>query len=470
MWTQSDRSAPKPTRMQIAQKGTTMANEMITSDRTIELWRPKPLARLTDGYGLSLKAAQVPGRRHGWRFDYSFEMKRKTLSLGTYPFVNLALAREKAHEARRLLANGIDPSADRQKHKKAFREKMEAERRLLAGEPPKDSFEDVARRWHATRSPDWVEAQSRRVLRRLEIHVFPRIGRMPIASVEPPNLLEMCRHIQKQGTLETAHRALEHSSNVFRFGIAESLLKQDPCRDLRGALQKPVAKHFAAITKPRELAGLLRALSTYSGTPVVRAALQLAPMLFLRPGELRNARWEEFDLDNAMWFIPSVRMKRTKVNKLNGDPHFVALPRQAVAILEELFKLTCHTGFVFAAMGRRGRCMSNATVNTAMRKLGYASEVVTGHGFRATARTLLHEVLRVDKDIIELQLAHEVQDANGRAYNRTEFLEARREMMQKWADYLDDLREGRADYRRHAVLPEFVPVTNRLAVPPPPSE
>lgn len=439
-----------------------MAIELIENDGVIETWKPtRPLQRLSDGGALYLLASRVPGRRHAWRLDYTFEGKRATLSLGVYPKVDLQLAREKAREIQSLVARDINPSTQRKLKRASLVEALDVERRVLKGEPPKNSFEDVARRWYAVRENEWMISYGSKVIRRLECHVFPHIGQQQIASIEPPEILAVCRRIESLGTVETAHRTLEHCSNVFRFGIAEHLLRTDPCRDLRGALKKPVVKHFAAITKPRELAALLQAIHGYSGSFVTRSALKLAPMLFQRPGELRQARWEEFDLDNAIWFVPSMRMKRTKVQKETGDPHYVPLPRQAVAVLEELYRLTGKTDFVFPAEGRKTRSMSDGTVNAALKSLGYASDIATGHGFRATARTLLREALSVDFEIIELQLAHEVRDPNGRAYNRAEFLDARKAMMQKWADYLDELREGRSDYRTHAGLPEFIPVTKR---------
>ncbi|MDT7834092.1 tyrosine-type recombinase/integrase [Aquabacterium sp. OR-4] len=439
-----------------------MALELIKNERVIEALAPGA-KRLTDGGGLYLLPAAKLGGQHGWRFDYVFEGKRKTISLGIFPAVSLAGARGKALDARKQLALGINPSDKRKQVKAAQASQLEAERRAQAGEAPIGSFEEVARRWYAKNEEGWTASYAPKVLRRLEIHVFPYIGARPIASIEPPAVLEVCRRVEEQGTIETAHRALEHCSNVFRLAIAERLLPSDPCRDLRGALKKPVSKRFAAITDPAELADLLKATYAYQGTLVVRAALKLAPMLFLRPGELRQARWEEFDLDHGMWFVPSMRMKRVKAEKRSGAPHYVPLPKQAVDILEDLFCLTGKTGFVFPAEGRPGRTMSNGTVNAALRALGYTAEVVTGHGFRATARTLIAEVLSMDVAAVEMQLAHEVKDANGDAYNRAEYILKRQEIMQAWADYLDELREGRADLRRHAVLPAFKPVTLRLA-------
>lgn len=318
-----------------------MAIQLIESDRTIEAWKPeKPLERLSDGAGLFLLASRVPGRRHAWRLDYTFEMKRQTISLGVYPKVTLALARKEALKAQQMAASGTNPSVDRKEKKAAILAQREEERRALNGVAPKNSFEDVARRWYETRKSDWMDSHGSRVIRRLEIHVFPQIGRKLIASIEPPEVLEACRRIQKKGTIETAHRALEHASNVFCFGVGEGLLKADPCRDLKNLLQKHRPTHFAAITDPRELAELIRATRTYQGTAVVHAALQLMPMLFLRPGELRNARWDNFDLHNGQWLVPSECMKRTKQGKIDGDVHYVPLARQAVRILEGLWQLT----------------------------------------------------------------------------------------------------------------------------------
>ncbi len=421
------------------------------------------MKRISDGGGLYLLPAKDGRGRHLWRMDYTFTGLRKTLSFGPYPEVGLASAREKAATARALVYRGTDPSAKRQADRAAVLAAREAERLRDAGLPQVGSFEEVARRWYAKNESKWMDSYAPKVIRRLEMHAFPYIGAKAISAIDPPAILEVCRRVEEQGLVETAHRLLEHCSNVFRFAIPERLVPSDPCRDLRGLLKQPVSKHFAAVTNPRELAGLLRAMYAYHGTMVVRCALQLQPMLFLRPGELRQARWEEFDLDNGMWFVPSARMKRTKEQKLNGDDHFVPLPRQAVAILEELFCLTGGTGFVFPAEGRPGRTMSNGTVNAALRVLGYPADVVTGHGFRATARTLIAEVLSLDSDVVEMQLAHKVKDLNGNAYNRTEFILKRQSTMQAWADYLDELREDRADHRRHAALPAFTPVTSRLA-------
>jgi integrase len=272
--------------------------------------------------------------------------------------------------------------------------------------------------------------------------VFPYIGRSAVGAVTAPELLAVLRRIETRGVIETAHRAHESCSQVFRFAVAEGLAQSDPARDLKGQLRKPQAQHFAAITKPARLAELLRAIDGYAGTPVVRAALYLAPLLLLRPGELRHAQWPEIDLAGATWTVPPHRMKREKTGKRDGPPHIVPLPRQAVAVLTELQPLTGGCAWVFRGERHHDRPMSENTVNAALRAMGFPADEATGHGFRATARTMLAERLGVDVAVIEAQLAHSVSDSLGRAYNRTEFLDQRRTMMQAWADYLDRLRKG----------------------------
>jgi len=438
-----------------------MARELIKSDKTICNLKPGA-KRLSDGDGLYLLPF-ASGQTHYWRFDYTFNGKRNTLSLGVYPDTTLAMARGKAQEYRTMLAGGQDSSLARKESKKAIEQAREVQRRVLKGEPALGSFEEVGRRWFATREQDWCDSYSSKVLRRLELHAFPCIGHMPIGDIDPPKVLEVCRRVENNGTLETAHRVMELSSRIFRFAIAEGKLKFDPARDIRDALKKPVTTHFAAVIDADELARVLRDIDGYGGTFVVRCALQLTPMLMVRPGELRLARWEEFDLDNGLWYVPSERLKRVKDHKENGDPHLVPLAPQAVAILEDLFSLTGRTGRVFPAEGRQGRCMSENTLNTAFRNMGYSTkEDVTAHGFRATARTLAVELLNFPEAVVEMQLAHVVKDENGTAYNRTEFLQKRFELMRAWADYLEDLKKGRQTIK-HPVLPTFTPVTQRLA-------
>ena len=436
-----------------------MALEMIKSDRTIKALKPGA-GRLSDGGGLYLLPF-VNGGSHGWRFDYTYQGKRKTLSLGVYPQVGLAQARQKAAAARSMVAAGQDPSDDRRQQRAVLAERHEAGRRQEAGEAPLGSFEEVARRWFHVRQDQWMQSYSSKVIARLQNDVFPFIGSQLLSDITPKMLLDMLRRVEARGVRETTHRVLETCSNVFRFAIAEGHDLTDPGRDLKGALKKPQCNHFAAITKPQELARLLGAIEAYEGSYVVRAALKLSPMLLVRPGELRRAQWCEFDLDNGLWYVPSARLKRTKLEKEVGEPHFVPLSTQAVQVLEELFLLTGHLTLVFPGERHRDRPMSENTVNAALRAMGYAKDEMTAHGFRATARTLIVEALGFDEAVAEMQLAHAVKDANGTAYNRAEFLAKRQEMMQAWSDYLEDLRLGRSKIK-HSVLPEFKPVTLRL--------
>lgn len=435
-----------------------MALEKIKGEREIRALKPGA-GRLSDGGGLYL----VPfawGSTHVWRIDYTFEGKRKTLSLGTFPKVGLEDARKKAREVWSCLAQGGDPMQARHAAKQERKALKEAARRSKAGEPPIGSFEEVARRWFSVKKRQWMDTYSSKIIRRLELHAFPRFGHMLLEDITPKTVLEACRAVERNDTLETAHRLREHCARVFRFAIAEGRDLRDPCQDIRDALQQPVVKHHAAIVKPEPLGALLRSIDGYTGTFVVKCALKLAPMLMLRPGELRQALWEEFDLDNGLFYVPSSRLKRTKREKANGQPHFVPLAKQAVAILETLFTHTGHTGMVFPAENRPGRFLSENTLNVALRALGYDAETVTAHGFRATARTLIVEVLEFPESVVEMQLDHAVKDTNGRAYNRTEFLLKRIEMMQAWADYLCELKSG-VSRLRHPALPEFRPVTQR---------
>lgn len=419
-----------------------MARNLIPGDTTIRAVKPGDTRkRLSDGDGLYLRLF-VKGGSHGWRLDYTVHGVRKNLSLGTYPATTLALARSKADEARRLVSAGVDPSDARKAHKAGKAKEREAQQRADDGLPPGGSFEAVARQWYATRRDDWSTTYGEKLLRRLEVDVFPYIGRSPVGAVTAPELLAVLRRIEARGVIETAHRAHESCSQVFRFAVAEGLALSDPARDLKGQLRKPQAQHFPAITKPARLAELLRAIDGYTGTPVVRAALYLAPLLLLRPGELRHAQWSEIDLEGSTWTVPPHRMKREKAGKKDGPPHIVPLPRQAVAMLADLEPLTGSGPWVFRGERHHDRPMSENTVNAALRAMGFPADEATGHGFRATARTMLAERLGVDVAVIEAQLAHSVSDSLGRAYNRTEFLEQRRTMMQAWADYLDRLRKG----------------------------
>ncbi|WP_218510853.1 integrase arm-type DNA-binding domain-containing protein [Variovorax sp. dw_308] len=393
--------------------------------------KPAP-GKHTDGDGLYLRITPAGGMYWQWRIRTS--NGETVVSYGSYPEVTLAEAREKHMDARRQKRSGINPNEAKKAAKLAA---------MVSGA---SNFEAVTREWFATRKDEWAPSYGDKIMRRMEVDLFPYLGRLPIADIDAPTLLAVLRKIESRGAIETAHRALENCGQVFRYGIATGRLRADPSRDLKGALRKPVVKHMAAVTDLDDLAALLRALHGYSGTPVVRAALQLAPMLMLRPGELRFARWEEMNLDVATWTIPPGRMKRQRAGKLHGDPHIVPLPSQAVDLLRDLQPLTGSTGLGLVFRGERDheRAMSENTVNAALRRLGYDTQKeVTGHGFRATARTILDEHLGFDRAVIEAQLAHSVADSLGRAYNRTEFLKQRREMLQAWADYLDRLRSAK---------------------------
>jgi integrase len=420
-----------------------MARDLITSDKTIKAVREgDERKRLSDGDGLYLLLF-VKGSSHGWRLDYTHAGRRKTLSLGTYPDTGLALARRKAQEARELLAQGLDPSAARKAAKVDQVREIEIQAREDAGLPAEGSFEAVAREWlHLVHGVKTTPSHADRTRIRLEQDVFPWIGRRPISEIKPPELLECIRRVEGRGARETAHRIRYVCGQVFRYGIATDRCVRDSAADLKDALASVTVRHHAAITDPARVGELLRAIEAYKGHGVTRAALALAPHVFQRPGELRMARWEEIDLDAATWTIPSERMKRRLQQKESGAPHLVPLSTQAVAILRDLQPLTSHSAYLFPSLRTRERPMSDAAVLAALRRMGFPKDEMTGHGFRAMARTLLAERLNVKAEVIEAQLAHGVADALGRAYNRTQFVEQRRKMMQAWSDYLDRLRKG----------------------------
>jgi len=436
-----------------------MARDLIPSDATIKAIRPGDMRkRLSDGDGLFLLLF-ANGGAHGWRFDYTYQTRRKLISLGTYPDTSLALARRKAEAARALVAEGLDPSAERKAERKRHLEARTEGARRDAGLPPSDSFEAVAREWFKVRRSGWSKSYADKMMARFEADVFPWLGKVPIAKVSGPMLLEVLRRIEDRGVIETAHRALQDSGQVFAYAMATDKIDRNPAAKLKTVLKQPEPKNFPAITDPARFGQLLRACDKYAATPVVRAALKLAPMLLLRPGELRFAEWPEIDLDAALWTVPAARMKREVREKLLGSPHLVPLPRQAVAVLRELHALTGHATMVFRGERHHDRAMSENTINAALRAMGFSQDEVTGHGFRATARTMLHERLGFSPDIIEAQLAHSVRDNLGRAYNRTEFTEQRRAMLQAWADYIDQLRlvEDAAPTRASPNLPLPVP-------------
>jgi integrase len=375
--------------------------------------------RLYDERGLYLEVSPAGGK--WFRLKYRFGGVEKRISLGVYPDVSLKEARERRDECRKLLAGGVDPSENRKATRSAQSERAS------------NSFEVVTREWFAKYSPGWAVNHSSRVIRRFERDIFPLIGGRPIAGITAAELLTVIRRIENRGTLETAHRARTNCGQVLRYAVATGRCERDPSGDLRGALPPAKGKHFAAVIEPSKLGGILRAMDGYEGDLTVRCALRLAPLLFVRPGELRAAEWKDVDLDEGEW--------RYTVTKTD-TPHVVPLSRQAIKIIREVKPLTGDGRYLFPGARSNKRPISDNAVLGALRRMGIGKEETTGHGFRATARTLLDEVLGFPPHLIEHQLAHAVRDPLGRAYNRTAHLPERRKMMQKWADYLDRLKAG----------------------------
>ncbi len=399
--------------------------------------------KLADGAGLHLEAR--PTGAGWWRFRYRFDGKEGMLSLGTFDDVSLKDARAKRKEVRALLERGVDPSGARKATAEARKTRETVERLNAAGEPLPGSFEAVAREWLTTVHAAKVSAgHAERTRIRFEQDAFPWIGARPVADVDAPELLSVLRRVTARGAIETAHRLKDACGQVFRYGIATGACQRNPATDLRDALPPVLTRHLAAIVDPKRAAELLRAMGDYAGHPITRAALALSALLFLRPGELRQMEWAWVDLDGAVVTIPAALMKRRIDQKVNGPAHIVPLAPQAVAVLRDLQALTGGGRFVFPAMQGTGRPMSENTVNVALRRMGFDRETATAHGFRAMARTMAVERLGIDAQVVEAQLAHAVGDALGRAYNRTTFAEQRRELMTKWADYLDRLRSGSA--------------------------
>lgn len=391
----------------------------------LQIGKAKPQSKevkLFDGGGLFLLVTPTGGKL--WRLKYKFQGKEKQLALGSYPEITLADARQRREDARRFLANGVDPGAVKKAQKAAIVAESE------------NGFEVVAREWHAKFSGAWSPSHAETTLRRMKADVFPVMGDRPIGEVKAPDVLTMLRRIEARGALEVAHRVRTVCSQVFRYAVATGRADSDPTVHLKGALPPYKKSHLAAITDPKEVAPLLRAIDGYHGSFVVKSAMQLAPLVFVRPGELRQAEWSEIDLEAAEWNIPAERMKMKIA-------HLVPLSSQAVAILRELHALTGRGKYVFPCHRTVLRPMSNNAVNAALRRMGFnTQEEITGHGFRAMARTILDEVLGVRPDFIEHQLAHAVRDPLGRAYNRASHLAERKKMMQLWADYLEGLKAG----------------------------
>jgi len=375
--------------------------------------------KLTDEKGLFLLLSPQGGK--WWRFKYRFEGKEKLLSLGTYPDVSLADARERRDAARKLLAQGVDPGAARK------------EEQTQSAEDAR-TFGVVALEWYEKQRPGWTESTAYNIMRRLERELLPPFGNIPIKKVTPKIILGIVAGIEDRGCHETARRVLQCCGQIFRYAVVSGYVESDPTPSLRGALMAVVEKHRASITDPKAVGPLLRALWGYEGSPVTAAALRFAPLTFVRPGELRHAEWSEFDFGAAEWRIPAAKMKMR-------EQHIVPLSRQALAVLDTLRPLTGGGRYLFPSERTGERPMSENTVNAALRRLGYSKEEMTGHGFRSMASTLLNEQ-GWNRDAIERQLAHAERSGVRAAYNYAEYLPERRRMMQAWADYLDALREG----------------------------
>ena len=374
----------------------------------------------TDGGGMYLL---VKSAGKYWRMSYRFAGKQKTLAIGVYPAVSLAKARQRRETARGLLAEGVDPSAAKTQEK---RSKAAA---------AVNTFEAVASEWLEKTAAERMTSTQSKIATWLVKDVIPHIGKMPIADVGPRDVLAALRKMEARGALDSVQRVKQICGQVFRYAVATGSAERDVTQDLKGALAKAKPGNFAAITEPIKAGELMRSIFNYSGHHCTVAALKLSPLVFVRPGELRTAEWTEIDLDAAEWRIPGIKMK------MKAD-HIVPLCTQAVAILLDLQAVTGHGKFVFPSIRTGERPMSENTINAALRGMGYAADVHSAHGFRAMARTIMDEVLGERVDLIEHQLAHAVKDPNGRAYNRTAHLPARRLMMQRWGDYLDKLRNG----------------------------
>jgi integrase len=399
---------------------------MPLTDTAIRNVKPKDKQyKLADEKGLYLLVKKA-GKY--FRFDYRYAGKRKTLAVGVYPDVTLAQARLKRDEARKLLQDGVDPS----QHKKETKIKLQ--------EMTANNFEAIAREWFEKNTPVWSERHADTIIRRLEYNVFPSLGKRAIELITAPELLGVLRKIENRGAVETAHRVKQICGQVFRYAIATGRGERDPSGDLKGALAPVKSKSMATITDPKKIGGLLRAMEDYEGHIITRCALQLAPLVFVRPGELRHAEWSEIDLNSGEWKIPGEKMKA-------GLPHIVPLSRQAIDIFKEIKSVTGDGRYVFPSLRSTARPMSNNTVNAALRRMGYTKDEIVGHGFRAMASTILHEQ-GWPSDVVERQMSHTEKNKVKAAYNHAQHLPERRKMMQAWADYLYALKSNNGKDKR----------------------
>ena len=373
----------------------------------------------SDGGGLYLHVSPTGGKL--WRLGFRFEGRQKTLSIGAYPAVGLKDARQRREEAKEQLAKGIDPCAHKQATKAAVRIKAT------------NGFEVVAREWFAKHSHGLAESHSKKILSRLEKQIFPIVGSKPIDEVEAADLLRIARHAEAKGTVETAHRLVQLCGQIFRYAIVTGRAKHDISADLRGALQKVTVTHMATLTDKKRIGQLLRAIDSYTGFFPMKCALQLAPLVFVRPGELQKAEWAEIDLAAAEWRLPASKMKMKQV-------HIVPLSLQALAVLENLQPYTGLGRFLFPSPRTDTKPIAEESLLVALRSMGFTKEEMTVHGFRGMASTLLNEQ-GYNRDWIERQLAHGERNNVRAAYNYAEYLPERRRMMQEWADFLGNLRE-----------------------------
>lgn len=392
------------------------------NDKAVQAAKP---GKVADGDGLTLLVKENGTRL--WWFRYRFGGKEKTLALGQYPVVSLKDARERAFEARKLLANGTDP----------MRARKESQMASIEAAKSVETVETISREWFKKFSVQWVDSHGSKIIRRLERDLFPHIGKDEIKGVTPAALLAVLRRVEARGALDTAHRLHQNCGQIWRYAVATGRTERDITGDLKGALPPARETHLGAITEPSAIGALLRNIEEYKGSEVVRLALRFAPLTFVRPGELRQAKWAEFDLDKRLWTIPPGKMKAKRT-------HIVPLSDQSLTLLEELKVVSAESEYLFPSPRSLTRCLSDVALLAALRRMGYEKNEMTAHGFRALASTNL-EQLGYDVRLIELQLAHADQDQVRAAYKRETHLlriDERKQMMQKWADYLDGLRTG----------------------------
>jgi len=383
----------------------------------------------SDGGGMHLLVKPTGGKL--WRMDYRFAGKQRTLSIGTYPEVTIAKARKRREEAREMLADGKDPNEAKREAKMAG---------VIAAA---NTFEHVALEYHGVKAEGWSQKYADKWLSGMKTYLFTALGNRPISTITAPDLLGVLRLVEKRGILETAHTLKQNAGQVFRYGIQTGRCERNPAADVTGALKPVTTKHMAALLEPKRVGELLRAIDAYTGQPTTRVALALSALLFQRPGNIRQIEWAWVDLDKAMMTIPASEMKRSVHGKVNGRPHFVPLAKQAVELFRELQPLTGGRAYVFPSLRTGSRPMSNMTINGALRRMGFTGDEMSAHGFRAMARTLIAEqLLGIAPDVIEAQLAHGKRGPLGMAYDRAEYIAQRQQMMQRWADYLDQLRQG----------------------------